>query len=195
MNLPNKITISRILLAFIFMFFLFCRGVAAKYLALFTFGLACMTDWIDGRIARKRKLENDFGRLMDPIADKILILAAFLAFVEMKIIPAWMVIIIIFRELVITGLRINYARQGRVISASLAGKHKTVSQMVTIITILVFLIIRESFQSTWSPTWEIWFRRSVFYLMFITVILTLISGLSYIIRNKKILFVVNEKLD
>lgn len=193
MNLPNKLTVSRIVLTFIFMFFVFSRGIAAKYLALFTFGLACLTDFLDGYIARKRKLENDFGRLMDPIADKILILAAFLAFVEMKIVPAWMVIVIIFRELLITGLRINAARRGKVFSASLAGKHKTVSQMVAIISILIFLIIRESAKGLWGPLWELWFRRGVFYLMLLTVILTLISGLSYLARNKAMLFSEYEK--
>ena len=193
MNLPNKITLSRIVLAFVFMFFLFCRGITAKYLALFTFIIASLTDVIDGHIARKRNLENDFGRLMDPIADKVLALAAFLAFVEMKIIPAWMVIIIIFRELVITGLRLNAARRGKILSASLAGKHKTASQMVTIITVLLFLIFRESAKSFWSPVWELWFKRGVFYLMLITVILTLISGVSYLIRNKNVLFAANEK--
>ena len=146
MNLPNKITLSRIVLAFIFMFLLFSPGITAKYLALLTFGIASLTDYFDGRIARQRKLENDFGRLMDPIADKVLILAAFLAFVEMKIIPAWMAIIIIFRELVITGLRITAAGRGKILSASSAGKHKTVSQMVAIISILTFIIIRESAQ-------------------------------------------------
>ena len=193
MNLPNKITLSRIVLAFIFMFFLFCHGMAAKYLALFTFILACLTDFFDGRIARKKHLENDFGRLMDPIADKILILAAFLAFVELKIIPAWMAIIIIFRELVITGLRIIAAGRGKILVTSLAGKHKTVSQMVTIILILVFLIIRESAYAFWSPLWELWFKRGVFYLMLFTVILTLISGLSYLAKNKGFLFTINEK--
>ncbi|MBN3038882.1 MAG: CDP-diacylglycerol--glycerol-3-phosphate 3-phosphatidyltransferase [Candidatus Omnitrophica bacterium] len=188
MNLPNKITISRIFLAFIFMFFLFSKGVLAKYLALFTFGIACLTDFVDGKIARSRKMENDFGRLMDPIADKVLILAAFLSFVEMNILPAWMVIIVIFRELVITGLRINEARRGKVVAAAMAGKHKTISQMVTIITILIFLLIRESAQHIWSPLWETWFRRSVFYLMLITVVLTLISGVSYLAVNKKTLF-------
>lgn len=195
MNLPNKITLSRIGLAFIFMFLLFCHNLLAKYLALFVFCLASATDFLDGYIARKRKLENDFGRLMDPIADKILILAAFLAFVEMKIIPAWMVIIIIFRELVITGLRINAATRGIVLSASLAGKHKTVSQMVAIISILVFLIIRESGKAFWSPVWELWFKRGAFYLMLITVVLTLISGISYLIKNKDSLFSASEKVN
>lgn len=195
MNLPNKITISRIILAFVFMFLLFCRGLLAKYLALFTFCLASLTDFFDGRIARERNLENDFGRLMDPIADKILILAAFLAFVEMKIIPAWMVIIIIFRELLITGLRIIAATRGKILSASLAGKHKTVSQMAAIISILLFLIIKESAKQVWSPLRELWFKRSVFYLMLLVVVFTLISGLSYIFRNKKVLFAINETSD
>lgn len=193
MNLPNKITLSRIVLTFVFMFLLFCRGIVAKYLALFIFILASLTDFFDGRIARRKKLENDFGRLMDPIADKILILGAFLAFVEMKIIPAWMVIVIIFRELVITGLRLNAARRGKVLSASLAGKHKTVSQMVAIISILIFLIIKESMQQLWTGVWETWFRCCVFYLILVTVVFTLISGLSYLIRNKSILFAINEK--
>ncbi|MCQ9207966.1 MAG: CDP-diacylglycerol--glycerol-3-phosphate 3-phosphatidyltransferase [Omnitrophica bacterium] len=193
MNLANKITLSRIGLTFVFMFFLFSQGLVAKYLALITFVFASLTDLLDGHIARKRKTENDFGRLMDPIADKILVLAAFLAFVEMKIIPAWMVIIIIFRELVITGLRIIAATRGKVLSASLAGKHKTVSQMVAIISILIFLIIKESAQGLWGPVWELWFERSVFYLMLVTVIFTLISGLSYIIRNKPTLFNANAK--
>ena len=195
MNLPNKLTLSRIALAFLFMFFLFCRGITAKYLALFTFGLASLTDFLDGRIARRRSIESNFGRLMDPVADKILILGAFLAFVELKIIPAWMVVIVIFRELVITGLRINAARQGKVLSASLAGKHKTASQMAAIISILIFLIVRESGRGFWTAFWELWFRRGAFYLMLLTVVLTLISGLSYLLRNKAALFSVNEKSD
>lgn len=196
MNLPNKITLSRIALAFVFMFFLFSQGLLAKYLALFTFGIASLTDFLDGHLARRRNLENDFGRLMDPIADKILILAAFLAFVEMKVIPGWMVIIVIFRELIITGLRIIAATRGRVVSASAAGKHKTVSQMVAIITILIFLILKETAKTSWTAAWELWFKRGAFYLMLVAVILTLISGLSYLIRNKKILFrISNEELN
>lgn len=189
MNLANNITLSRIVLAGIFMFLLFCRGILYKYLALGTFILAALTDFFDGRVARRWHLENDFGRLMDPIADKILILSAFLAFVEMKIIPAWMVIVIIFRELLITGLRLNAARShGRIIAASLAGKHKTVSQMAAVLSILIFLIIKESAGQVWNPLWELWFKRVVFYLMFWTVVLTLISGFSYIIRYKDNLF-------
>jgi CDP-diacylglycerol--glycerol-3-phosphate 3-phosphatidyltransferase len=195
MNLANKITLSRILLTFVFMFLLFCSGTLAKYLALLTFIIASLTDYLDGWIARKRKIENNFGRLMDPIADKILVLAAFLAFVEMKIIPAWMVIVIIFRELVITGLRIIAVSRGKIISASLAGKHKTISQMVAIISILVFLIIKESATQSWSSVWEIWFRRSVFYMMLATVVLTLVSGVAYLLKSKTILFSRNEKPD
>jgi len=194
LNLANQITISRIVLAFVFMFFVFGQGFASKCLALIAFITASLTDFLDGWIARKRKLESNFGRLMDPIADKILILSAFLAFVEMKIIPAWMVIVIVFREFLITGLRIIAVRnKGIVVSASLAGKHKTVSQIAAVIVVLIFLIIKESSQSFWTPVWELWFQRSIFSLMLITVILTLISGLSYLTRNKEILFSGHEE--
>ncbi|MGB3112317.1 MAG: CDP-diacylglycerol--glycerol-3-phosphate 3-phosphatidyltransferase, partial [Candidatus Omnitrophota bacterium] len=105
MNLPNKITLIRIALVFIFMLFLFMKGLTFKILALATFMLAAFSDYLDGFIAKRYGIVSDFGKLMDPIADKILTLAAFLAFVEMKLIPAWMVVIILMRELIITGIR------------------------------------------------------------------------------------------
>lgn len=188
MNLPNKITISRIGLAFIFMFFLSQEGLVSKYIAFIVFSLACFSDYLDGRIARRLNMVNDFGRLMDPIADKILILSAFLIFVEMKIVPAWMVTIVIFRELVITGLRILAATRGKVLAASLAGKHKTISQMLTIFAILIFLIIKELALGAWSNEREVIFKLSILYLMSITVILTLLSGISYLVKNKNTLF-------
>jgi len=119
MTLPDKLTVSRIFLTFVFMFFLFSSGVLAKTLALFTFLLASLTDFLDGFIAKGRNIGTDFGKLMDPIADKILVLAAFLAFVEMRLVPAWMVLIIILREITITGLRIRALARGRVIAISL----------------------------------------------------------------------------
>jgi len=117
MNLPNKLTVSRIVLVGVFMLFLFLHGVIAKVLALITFLIASFTDFLDGYIAKKYNMVTDFGKLMDPIADKVLILAAFLAFVEMELIPAWMVVIIIFREVTITGLRISALTRGKVIPA------------------------------------------------------------------------------
>jgi len=189
MNLPNRLTILRIVMTFVFMFLLFSKGLTAKIFALGVFTIACVTDFYDGYIARKYNLITDLGKLLDPIADKILVLAAFLAFVEMRIIPAWMVVVIIFRELLITGVRILAIGKGKVLAASLAGKHKTVSQMVSIFVILGFIIIKESgisLFSFWDSRYEFWAGVSIHTLMLITVALTLISGISYVIKNKNI---------
>jgi len=183
MNLANKLTISRIFLAGIFIWFLFIKGPGAKCMAFAIFLVACITDYYDGYFARKTGSITAFGKLMDPIADKILILGAFLAFVEMEIIPAWMVMVIIARELVITGIRILALSQKKVLSAEMGGKHKTVSQMVAVISVLIFLIIRDL---------EFGFRHiqvfegSVYALMLITVGMTLTSGVSYMLRNKEV---------
>ncbi len=191
MNLSNKLTISRIILTFIFMFFLFLSGIWMKLVALIIFALASLTDYYDGLIARRNNCITNFGKLMDPIADKILILAAFLAFVELRLIPAWMVVIIISRELVITGLRLLLATKGKVVAAELAGKHKTVSQFFAIFTILIFLFFKELILlnfGMWNLTWEVWFKRCIFYMMMPVVALTLVSGISYLKRNKNLLF-------
>ena len=183
MNLANKLTISRIILAGIFILLLFVRGVGAKFFCLAVFLTACITDYYDGLIARRKNNITEFGTLMDPIADKILILGAFLAFVEMKIIPAWMVMVIIARELVITGIRIIALSRKKVLSAEIAGKHKTVSQMVAVLSILVFLIIRDS---GFTFRYIEFYNSGVYLLMLITVLMTLTSGISYMLRNKYI---------
>jgi len=112
-NLPNKLTILRIVLAFVFILFLFIGGLAAKVTALVLFLSASATDILDGYLAKKNNQITDFGKLMDPIADKILIISAFLAFVEMRLIPAWMVVIILFREAAVTGLPYACPEQGK----------------------------------------------------------------------------------
>jgi len=188
MNLPNKITLSRIILVFVFMFFLFSKGLASKAMALATFIAASFTDYLDGYLAKKYNMISDFGKIMDPLADKILTLSAFLAFVEMKLIPAWMVVIIIMRELIITSIRVVALRRHEVLPAGRGGKHKTVSQMISILVILVFIVIKEAGVEAlnfWTPSLEYWYRQLIFILMLITVALTLISGVSYLIRNKK----------
>jgi len=188
MNLPNKLTLSRIALTFVFMFFLFTHWPFGKVAALITFMIASFTDYLDGKIAKERGLTSDFGKFMDPIADKILILAAFLAFVEMKLIPAWCVVIIIFREFVILGLRVLGIIKGHIVAASRAGKHKTVSQIVTVFFILIFLVIKQYFKDHdfWSAKVEIFSENGIFVLMLITVILTLVSGISYLVKNKRL---------
>ncbi len=183
MNLANKLTISRIVLAGIFILFLFVKGAGAKVMALSVFLIACITDYYDGLIARRSGSVTAFGKLMDPIADKILILGGFLAFVEMKIIPAWMVMVIIARELIITGIRVLALSQKRVLSAEIAGKHKTVSQIVAVVSILIFLIIRDS---GFTFRYIGYYSKGVYMLMLITVVMTLLSGISYMMRNRYI---------
>jgi len=178
---------SRIFLTFVFMFFLFSSGILAKVLALLTFLLASFTDFLDGFIAKERNMSTDFGKLMDPIADKILVLAAFLAFVEMKLIPAWMAVIIILREIIITGLRVLALTKGRVIPADDTGKQKMVSQVFSILAILIFLILRETRMKAlhfWNEGTEGLYKNVIFALMLTTVAFTLISGISYLAKNK-----------
>lgn len=179
MNLPNKLTILRIALTAVFLFFLFAHGAVYKILAFLTFLIAALTDFFDGYLAKKYNIISDFGRLMDPIADKVLTISAFLAFVEMRLIPAWMVVIIILREFIVTGMRLMALQKHEVIEATLGGKHKTVSQIAAIFIILLFLVFRE-------------FGRPfpegiILILMTITAILTIISGASFFLRNRRII--------
>ncbi|OIO38863.1 MAG: CDP-diacylglycerol--glycerol-3-phosphate 3-phosphatidyltransferase [Candidatus Omnitrophica bacterium CG1_02_49_10] len=191
LNLANNITISRIVLAFIFMIFLFSTGLIFRYLAIVTFALACLTDLYDGRIARKRNMETNFGRLLDPIADKVLTLSAFLGFVQLGIVPAWMVILIITRELAITGIRIMaIGKNNKVLAADTGGKHKTVSQMVAIFSILIITAARESlvgYTGLWRHAYDIWAEKFVLVLLLITVTLTVVSGVSFIWRHRDII--------
>ena len=127
--------------------------------------------------------------LMDPIADKILVLAAFSAFVQIQIIEAWMFVIIVSREILITSLRLFALNKGKVLSATRAGKHKTLSQMLVIFSILAFVVAKEVMKTyfTWNPAWENIFRQGIYILMLLTVGLTLYSGLSYLWENRKII--------
>ena len=171
------------------MFFLFCHGLWAKALSLAIFIFAALSDFFDGRIAHKKNMVTDFGKLMDPIADKILVLAAFTAFVQMQLIDAWMFVIIVSREILITSLRLFALNKGKVLSAAKAGKHKTVSQMAVILYILGFIVLKEIMLAffTWNPAWERFFRDSVYILMLLTVGLTLYSGLYYLWENRKVI--------
>ncbi len=189
MNLANRLTMSRILLTFVFMFFLFCHGPWAKVISLVVFILAALSDLFDGLIAKRRNMVTDFGRFMDPIADKILVLAAFAAFVQLQLIEAWMFVIIVSREILITSLRLFALNKGKVLSAARAGKHKTVLQMTVIFTILIFIVLKEIVLKyfTWNPAWEKVFRQGIFFLMLVTVALTLYSGLSYLWENRKVI--------
>lgn len=194
MNIANRLTVLRIFLSFVFLFFLSFPFKGAwilwgKIFSLVVFLLAALSDFFDGMIAHKRNMVTDFGRLMDPIADKILVIAAFAAFVQLQIIDAWMFVIIVSREILITSLRLFALNKGKVLSASRAGKHKTVSQMSVIFYVLGFIVLKEMMKtfSVWNPVWEQLFRQSIYILMLLTVGLTLYSGLYYLWENRKII--------
>lgn len=189
MNTPNRITLFRIVLTFAFMFFLFCQGLWAKVISLVLFIFAAISDLYDGWLAHRKNMVTDFGKLMDPIADKILVLAAFAAFVQMQLVEAWMFVIIISREILITSLRLFALNKGKVLAATKAGKHKTLSQVIVIFAILGFIILKEVMLRffTWNPYWERLFRLGIYLLMLITVGLTLYSGISYLWENRKVI--------
>jgi CDP-diacylglycerol--glycerol-3-phosphate 3-phosphatidyltransferase len=194
MNIANKLTVLRIILTFVFIFFISFpfQGIWVlwtKVLSLAIFIFAAISDFFDGRIAHKRNMVTDFGKLMDPIADKILVLAAFTVFVQMQLIDAWMFVIIVSREILITSLRLFALNKGKILSAAKAGKHKTVSQMVVIFYILGFIVFKEVMKAffTWNPAWENFSRCSIYILMLLTVGLTLYSGLYYLWGNRKVI--------
>lgn len=138
MNLPNKLTLMRIILIPVFMVVLYWGFPGANYVALAIFVIASLTDWLDGKIARSRNLVTDFGKFADPLADKMLVTAAMLWFVEIGRMPAWALLIVICREFAVSGLRMIASDKGKVIAAGWSGKVKTASTMVCII--LMFFI-------------------------------------------------------
>lgn len=172
MNLPNKLTILRVVMIPVFMILLM---TGHWYLSGIVFIAASLTDALDGYIARKYKLITNFGKIMDPLADKLLVTAALLCLCELGVVAAWMVFLILAREFLISGLRAVAASQGIVIAASVWGKLKTISQMLAIILILF-------------RNWP--FRMLDFpadmAVLWIAVILTVVSGVDYIIKSKDV---------
>lgn len=172
MNLPNKLTVLRVIMIPVFLVFLLidCAGDASKYIAAAVFVLASLTDMLDGRIARKYNLVTNFGKFMDPLADKLLVCSALIAFVELGYLPAWIVIIIISREFIISGFRLIAADKGVVIAANYWGKFKTTFQMI--MTILLILQLDYPYADTVE-----WI------FVYIALALTVISLVDYIYRN------------
>ncbi len=175
MNLPNKLTILRVILIPFFVLSLLLFGgekQMLRYLAAAIFIVASLTDMLDGKIARKYNLVTNFGKFMDPLADKLLVCSALICLVELKQLPAWMVIVIVSREFIISGFRLVAAEQGIVIAASYWGKFKTTFQMIAVILMIVNLPVLSLL--TTLCTW-------------IALILTIISLVDYIAKNHKVL--------
>lgn len=176
MNLPNKLTILRVLMIPFFLLFMLTDlgGAAGKWIALAIFIVASLTDLIDGKIARKYNLVTNFGKFMDPLADKLLVCAALICLVEVGLLPAWMVVIIISREFIISGFRLIAADNGVVIAASYWGKFKTTFQMI-MICLLIANIHNAAMQLlTVICTWA-------------ALLLTVISLIDYLVKNKDVM--------
>ena len=188
MTLPTQLTLLRILLAFFVMGLLFLPGWPAKTAALLGFLAAGATDWLDGYLARRLGQATPLGALLDPIADKVLVLGIFLAFVQLRLIPAWMVLIIVLRESLITGVRLVAANRHVVLPAAKEGKQKTISQMLTIAVILAVMVFQELPVSHTLPLqMQEAIRVGVFACLWVTMVLTVVSGTMFFWRHRTIL--------
>ncbi|MBC8062369.1 MAG: CDP-diacylglycerol--glycerol-3-phosphate 3-phosphatidyltransferase [Clostridiaceae bacterium] len=176
MNLANKLTIFRIFLIPVFLVFIAVNIPMFKYIATGVFIIAALTDKLDGYIARSRNQITNFGKFMDPLADKLLVTAALISLVEARIIPTWIAMIIITREFAVTGLRAIAASDGNVIAASWWGKVKTVVQIIAIICALVNLSDRNDI-----------FKALTLISMVIAIAVTIISGVDYFLKNKHLI--------
>jgi CDP-diacylglycerol--glycerol-3-phosphate 3-phosphatidyltransferase len=181
MKLPNILTVSRFALAGVFMVCLSVSFPGAPLAAVFFFGIAALTDALDGHLARKVYGCSAFGTLMDPLADKVLTAAAFIGFVELRIMPAWMVTLILSREMMVTGLRLLAVDKGIVLSASTWGKQKTIWQMVFISAIL--LIRMAYWIYPWSFLESELYRQIMLWAGGAVTVLTVWSGLVYFREN------------
>jgi CDP-diacylglycerol--glycerol-3-phosphate 3-phosphatidyltransferase len=186
MNLPNQLTVSRLVLSIFFVASLSVQFPFNHTLALALFVIATITDYLDGQIARSRNLITDFGKLMDPLADKILTAAAFICLIPYQALPAWVVIVIISREFLITGLRLLAGAKGVVLPAEKLGKHKTAWQMATILFFLLLLALGEwnigRFDLRLSP-WNYVGTTMVI----VTTVLTVYSGAGYFWKNRTLI--------
>jgi len=167
MNLPNKLTILRIVMIIPFLLVLYLNIPFASYIALVIFILASLTDMLDGKIARKHNLITDFGKFADPLADKMLVMAALVWFVEIGLMPGWVLLVVLVREFAVSGLRMVASDQGRVIAAGWSGKVKTASTMVCIV--IMFLPVPKIINTI---------------CVAVILVTTLYSGIEYFMKNK-----------
>ena len=174
MNLPNKLSVARVLCIPAVVALLHFPSDVCRYIAAALFVLGCITDFLDGRIARKRNLVTDFGKFIDPVADKLLVLTTLIMLIHRGMMPAWIVIVILCRELAVDGLRMVAVTQGKVIAAGKLGKWKTACQMVLI---SAMLILNLSVYDAWP----------VAVLAGVVVALTLASAVDYFVRNASVL--------
>ena len=180
MNLPNKLTIGRVI-AVPFFIVLYMTGYYLP--ALIVFILASLTDMLDGKIARKYDLVTNFGKIMDPLADKILVYSAFCLMVGDGLIPAWMLIIILAREFMMAGMRTVAASEGIVIAADMSGKIKTVLQMIAVPLLIFYRAVPSILQ---IAPYERYVYLAAFAFLYASLFMTVYSGIEYVVKNKEV---------
>ena len=188
MNWANRLTLSRLLLTVLFVTALSSSWAYARTSALIIFLMAGLTDFVDGEIARRYGSITNFGKLMDPLVDKIMMAAAFISLVPLKAVPAWAATTVVARDFLITGLRLMASTKGRVLPAERLGKQKTSWQVITVIFFLGLLSIAELRYANERSAW--WFRAwhdAGPVLVWITVALTIYSGLGYVWRHRELI--------
>lgn len=192
MNLANKLTMLRMFLVPVFLIFISVKGIPyGSIVATLVFIIASITDQLDGYIARSRNQVTNFGKFMDPLADKLLVTAALVALVGLNLTPAWAVVIILAREFAVSGLRTLAASGGVVIAASWWGKIKTVTQIIAILLLLIKVNIGESLSAVEFVSNNGFLNTFFTYvpeaIMFIAVLITIISGIDYFVKNKHVI--------
>lgn len=174
-NLPNSISLFRVLMVPVFMVFLLAAVPGGDVVALFVFLVAAASDFLDGYLARRSRQVTVMGAFLDPLADKLLVIAALVSLVQLGDLSAWVAMVVIARELAISGLRMVAAVQNVVISASRWGKLKTAGQMLAIAALIV--------EPRWlKPEWTLWGQKVTWYLVMLMLVLTLVSGIDYFVH-------------
>ena len=196
MNLPNKLTLSRVIMVPFFVVFILLvpKFLYFKWIALAIFIIASLTDLLDGKIARKYNLVTNFGKFMDPLADKLLVCSALIAMSSLGVIPAWITIVIIAREFIISGFRLIAAEKGVVIAASMWGKWKTTFQMVMLCVQMVvmdqYVSVNDNIAANGlyvvTPFYQVLMMIGSI-TMYIALILTVVSLIDYLLKNKDVL--------
>ncbi|MBI3602524.1 MAG: CDP-diacylglycerol--glycerol-3-phosphate 3-phosphatidyltransferase [Candidatus Omnitrophica bacterium] len=180
MNWPNVLTVSRIGFAFILVYLLLQNCLTANIWAVIFFTAASLTDFYDGYLAKRQGLMSDFGKIMDPIADKVLMLSMFFVLTYIGMIALWMVVFIAAREILVTADRLRCVRQGQILAAERAGKIKTIFQMITVSVILLYLILEQAaFGYSWFYQVQKAYLGAINIFMVLTVFLTVGSGAAY----------------
>src|ERR1700751_716733 len=188
MNWANRITLSRLALTVFFVIALSSSLPYARTTALVVFLIAGLTDFVDGEVARRYGIVTNFGKLMDPLVDKIMMAAAFISLVPLKAVPAWAATTVVARDFLITGLRLMASTKGRILPAERLGQQKTSWQVITVIFFLALLSIHEWCYVSEGPRWWLraWYEAGPV-LVWVTVALTVYSGLGYAWRHRDLI--------